>query len=348
MALHNSANVMYLESFIESTGSLPTELQRILNTIKALDEKCNDLSNELQGNVGLLLAMPPAHQQPTLSPEYEELVTRVAASQKMLVQFADEKVQLAQQAHDLLEVHALELERVTDDLDKELRRNNPDAGLDYLQDFALDTTRGKTPRLEDFNMSLQQELALPPAPAPLPKKAAAAQNVASKGKRPRDEDAGGGGAGGAGGAAAAGTQPQPVKKKTSSLAAMQLSSQPSTFEEYPIDSLPAYEEPVAAEAPVPFMRPPPAGYKSSSSRPQAATGGLVRYLCPEDIREDLVGRHAELFWPDDNLWYLIEIQEVNVATREARVLYSTGDFETLNLEETARDMHMVLIPDQLY
>ncbi len=53
---------------------------------------------------------------------------------------------------------------------------------------------------------------------------------------------------------------------------------------------------------------PPTGYKSSSSRPQAATGGLVRYLCDHDIKEDLVGRHAELFWPDDNLWYLIEIQ----------------------------------------
>lgn len=135
------------------------------------------------------------------------------------------------QAHDLLEVHALELERVTDDLDKELRRNNPDAGglasgrarsglaqpaqhrvrlghsradlfryanlhalrlptrefpwlpdalhgsltvspayrisdaglTDYLNDFAIDavapaTARGKTPRLDDFNAALQQEL----------------------------------------------------------------------------------------------------------------------------------------------------------------------------------------------
>ncbi|GFR44204.1 hypothetical protein Agub_g5387 [Astrephomene gubernaculifera] len=343
MALHNSANVMYLESFIESTGVLPTELQRILNTIKALDERCNDLSADIQANVQLLLVMPPAYQQQTQNPEYEELSSRVAASQKLLVQFAEEKVQLAQQAHDLLEVHALELERVTDDLDKELRKNNPDGGLDYLQDFALDTTRGKTPRLEEFNMSLQQELQLqPPAPAPPPKKSAAAANVASKGKRPRDEDGGGGGGGGA-----AAPQAQQSKKKAS-VAAMQLTTQPSSFEEYPIESLPAYEEPVATEAPVAFMRPPPAGYKPSSTRPQAATGGLVRYLCPEDIREDLVGRHAELFWPDDNLWYLIEIQEVLVASREARVLYSTGDMETLNLEETARDMHMVLIPDQLY
>ncbi|KAG2434312.1 hypothetical protein HYH02_012334 [Chlamydomonas schloesseri] len=347
MALHNSANVMYLEAFVEGTGTLPTELQRILNTIKALDEKCNDLSAEVQANTSTLLSLPPAYQQP--GPEYEEVLNRVAASQKMLLQFADEKVQLAQQAHDLLEMHALELERVTDDLEKELRKNNPDGGLDYLQDFTLDTGRGKTPRLDEFNMSLQQELSLPPppaaAPAAAPKKAAAAANVASKGKRPRDED---GGAGGAGGGAPTPAGPQAVKKKASTAAP--LNSQPSTFEDYQIESLPAYEEPgAAAEAnPVPFMRPPPAGYKASSSRPQASTGGNVRYLMLEDIGDGLVGRHAELFWPDDNLWYLIEIQEVYVAQREARVLYSTGDFETLSLEETARDMHMVLIPDQLY
>ncbi|KAG2494428.1 hypothetical protein HYH03_007480 [Edaphochlamys debaryana] len=345
MALHNSANVMYLESFVESTNSLPLELQRVLNNIKALDEKCNDLSAELQTNVQLLLAMPPLYRQPAPTPEYEDLVNRVASSQKLLLQFAEEKVQLAQQAHQLLEYHALELERVTDDLDKELRKNNPDGGLEYLQDFALDTARGKTPRLEEFNMSLQQELALPPAPAPAvaPSKKASVANVASKGKRPRDED------GNAGGAVAGAAPSQPHVKKKASAAAMQpLNTQASTFDDYGLDSLPAYDEPAAAEAPVPFMRPPPPGYKASSQKPQAATGGLVRYLCQDDIGEALVGRHAELFWPDDNLWYLIEIQEVQVGSREARVLYSTGDFETLNLEETARDMHMVLIPENLY
>lgn len=93
---------------------------------------------------------------------------------------------------------------------------------------------------------------------------------------------------------------------------------------------------------VPFMKPPPPGYKASATRPQAAG---ARYLVATDIGPTLIGRHAELYWPDDNLWYLIEIQEVYVDRKEARVLYSTGDFETLSLEETARDMHMMLIDD---
>ncbi len=38
---------------------------------------------------------------------------------------------------------------------------------------------------------------------------------------------------------------------------------------------------------------------------QAANG---RPLTSADIKAGLRGRQAELFWPDDNLWYMIEIQ----------------------------------------
>ena len=33
-----------------------------------------------------------------------------------------------------------------------------------------------------------------------------------------------------------------------------------------------------------------------------------RYLYGKDITPALKGKHAELFWPDDGMWYLIEIQ----------------------------------------
>ncbi len=38
---------------------------------------------------------------------------------------------------------------------------------------------------------------------------------------------------------------------------------------------------------------------------------LGRLLTHSDINERLKGRRAELYWPDDNLWYLIEIHEVS-------------------------------------
>lgn len=35
---------------------------------------------------------------------------------------------------------------------------------------------------------------------------------------------------------------------------------------------------------------------------------MGKYLYVHDITHALKGRHAELFWPDDGMWYLIEIQ----------------------------------------
>ena len=53
-----------------------------------------------------------------------------------------------------------------------------------------------------------------------------------------------------------------------------------------------------------FLNPKPDGLKDSSDAPQVPG----KLLLDKDINEALVGRHAELFWPDDSSWYLIEIQ----------------------------------------
>lgn len=53
-----------------------------------------------------------------------------------------------------------------------------------------------------------------------------------------------------------------------------------------------------------FRRPPPRDFKDSATKPQAPG----QYLGDADIGPGLIGRHAELWWPDDSLWYLIEIQ----------------------------------------
>ena len=68
-----------------------------------------------------------------------------------------------------------------------------------------------------------------------------------------------------------------------------------------------------------------------------------RLLMHTDISTALKGRRAELYWPDDNLWYLIEIQDVDVASRMAQIMYVTGETEELNLVEIVREGHMSLI-----
>ena len=77
------------------------------------------------------------------------------------------------------------------------------------------------------------------------------------------------------------------------------------------------------------------------SAPQPQLPG--RLLTAADIRPDLKGRQAEMFWPDDNMWYLIEIHVVDVASKTATIVYRTGEVEELNLQEIANEGHMSLI-----
>ena len=48
-----------------------------------------------------------------------------------------------------------------------------------------------------------------------------------------------------------------------------------------------------------------------------AVGRLLTYA---DIDEGLRGHRAELFWPVDSLWYLIEIRDVDLNTQRASVM----------------------------
>ena len=43
-----------------------------------------------------------------------------------------------------------------------------------------------------------------------------------------------------------------------------------------------------------------------------------RKLTYEDVSPALVGRQAELFWPDDGKWYLVEVHQVDSETLEAK------------------------------
>ena len=79
------------------------------------------------------------------------------------------------------------------------------------------------------------------------------------------------------------------------------------------------------------------------SAPPSLLQAPGRLLTFEDVNLGLVGRHAELYWPDDNLWYLIQIQGLNPANRMASILDTTGEAEDLALDDIVRDGHMSII-----
>lgn len=88
------SSTIYLESYIESTGSLPPELQRILTTIAALDERCLQLSESVHNSLAILLK-PDSHGTLHEQAEYQEAQNSIGVEQQLLLQFAEEKVQLA-------------------------------------------------------------------------------------------------------------------------------------------------------------------------------------------------------------------------------------------------------------
>ena len=100
-----------------------------------------------------------------------------------------------------------------------------------------------------------------------------------------------------------------------------------------IDGLPAVYTLIAADAPA-------AELKARASSEPLGTG---RKLVEKDVNANLKGRQAELFWPDDNLWYLVEILAVNHRSKKATIQYTTGETEELELGEIIRDGHMSLI-----
>lgn len=72
-----------------------------------------------------------------------------------------------------------------------------------------------------------------------------------------------------------------------------------------------------------FRRPPPRSFKESAPTPQAPG----QYLGDLDIGPGLIGRHAELWWPDDSLWYLIEIQ-VRIQKLTSKMLLKFNSYHT--------------------
>jgi hypothetical protein len=45
------------------------------------------------------------------------------------------------------------------------------------------------------------------------------------------------------------------------------------------------------------------------------------------------------------MWYPVEILGINLKTHMARILYSTGEEEELDLDEMVREQHMMLLVD---
>lgn len=57
----------------------------------------------------------------------------------------------------------------------------------------------------------------------------------------------------------------------------------------------------------------------------------------------LKGRRAELYWPDDKKWYLVDMVSVTHEDNNAQAMYTSGEVEELDLKEIIQDGHLSLL-----
>mmetsp|Transcript_9279 Transcript_9279/g.16374 ORF Transcript_9279/g.16374 Transcript_9279/m.16374 type:complete len:233 (-) Transcript_9279:760-1458(-) len=85
------------------------------------------------------------------------------------------------------------------------------------------------------------------------------------------------------------------------------------------------------------------GKRPRMERPHESLESSGKPLAEQDISPLLQGRQAELYWPDDKKWYLVSIQSLNTKSRQAKILYASGEFEEVNINDILNDGHMCLL-----
>ena len=88
----------FLENFIESTQSLPTDLYKSLNLMRELDQQCQGLLTDLHGKEQEYLEALDNQIEPQ-----QELLEEIQLKQQRVKSLSDEKVQLAVQTYDLVD-----------------------------------------------------------------------------------------------------------------------------------------------------------------------------------------------------------------------------------------------------
>ncbi|KAG7673635.1 hypothetical protein Ndes2526B_g02913 [Nannochloris sp. 'desiccata'] len=365
--------VIYLEKFVEQSGAMPAELNRILKTIRELDFKYEDLASQVQDEFDLLLSKVPGKTPPE---EITALRKKIEEEQALLIQWAEEKVQLALTGHELLDS---QMANLADDLGL-FREELVEQGIEvdgYVDEYAMDVAppepqgrrTGSRMQFATPYDSLDPQVSLEPRGAgvgggnrksnQIPLTLSRQQSgYGSEGygtgsdvigwDAPKQQRGGGSSrrnnVGGAG--AGAGDQGYNSRRRaaaasvhatTAAVAALDDDEYANGGGAVPRSDMEPYQVAAMAEL-VP-------GLAHAAREPQAPG----RPLTEQDINQNLVGRIAEVYWPDEtnpsgSLWYLVKIESVDLQRMTASIRYQNGEMEPdLSLLEVARDEHMMLV-----
>lgn len=109
---------VYVDDYLEYASTLPAELQRLLNTIRELDERTQTMINQTRQQtkycLGLAMKRGNGNSYMNNSHDDEETIEKmrkeIEASQENALSLCTEKVLLARQAYDLIDSHVKRLD----------------------------------------------------------------------------------------------------------------------------------------------------------------------------------------------------------------------------------------------
>ncbi|XP_043691210.1 PHD finger protein ING2 isoform X2 [Telopea speciosissima] len=115
----------YVDDYLEYSSTLPAELQRLLNTMRELDERSLAMINQTREQTEYCLGM---HSQSSKRGNYDEDETfekmrkEIEANQDSALSLCTEKVLLAKQAYDLIDSHVKRLDEDLNNFAEDLKQ----------------------------------------------------------------------------------------------------------------------------------------------------------------------------------------------------------------------------------
>lgn len=105
-----SGTSTYLEDYLETIATFPNEVRRHFELMRTLDKEAESVQRELAEAERRLMADTKRRQRESASAAADSTGhTELRAKRQRAAQLADEKVQIAEQAHDLAEIHLARL-----------------------------------------------------------------------------------------------------------------------------------------------------------------------------------------------------------------------------------------------
>nr|XP_011467588.1 PREDICTED: PHD finger protein ING2 isoform X1 [Fragaria vesca subsp. vesca]XP_011467592.1 PREDICTED: PHD finger protein ING2 isoform X1 [Fragaria vesca subsp. vesca]XP_011467597.1 PREDICTED: PHD finger protein ING2 isoform X1 [Fragaria vesca subsp. vesca]XP_011467604.1 PREDICTED: PHD finger protein ING2 isoform X1 [Fragaria vesca subsp. vesca] len=101
---------VYVDDYLEYASTLPAELQRLLNTIRELDERSQSMIHQTRQQTKHCLGFSQKWNMEEDEAAIEKMRKEIEVNQENAVSLCTEKVLLAKQAYDLIDSHVKRLD----------------------------------------------------------------------------------------------------------------------------------------------------------------------------------------------------------------------------------------------